>query len=458
MPPLPVAPLQRPADSQPLTRDVRSAGGSPALDLFSPPVVLGIGFLLLFGIGVVDAYLFDDRERLRGEFLFYRGISLKPLVYLALSYGCFVLGYRLTPAGVIRHLRSSPRQWVPSRVSILTTVSFLFTFTVLVLYTIQVGYGRYEGRGGEALTNLINLGELSMIPYVFSLVRYAHHRSGEPGPSMSQWDRIFLWGVMFPAHLLLSIVIQTRSRVVTVALLALAAHHYGRRPLRLRTFVAAGVLLLVIVVPVLDRFRALPNPRLPEASTYGLFAWQSVAGRASGVESFTIIYENLDRVPRPDPLHWSLVMGLVPRFLWPGKPLSTFTERLTFWAVGLRDTAWVGATLPGEILLHLGHAGGLAFMVLIGIIWRILKETTRPGERSAWTALYVVALPTLLTVETGFVGPYSGLTRMLTVSVLLLFVSTAPAGRRPVWGSRGRMRTPVQLPSAPFRKAAASAR
>ena len=458
MQPRPVAHLQRSADSPPLARDVRSAGGAPAFDVFSPPVLLGVVFLLLFGIGVIDVYLFDYRDRLRSQFLLFRGVSLEPLMYIVLSYGCFVLGYWWKPTGVIRHLRSSPRQWVPFRVSILTTVSFLFTFTVLVQYTIQVGYGRYQGQGGEALANLSNLGELSMIPYVFSLVRYAHHRSGEPGSRMSLWDRIFLWGVMFPAQLLLSIVIETRSRVVIVALLVVVAHHYGHRPLRLRAFIAVGVFLLVVVVPILDRFRAVPSTQVLLAPSYNLMAWRSVAGRTSSVETFTIIYENLEETPRPDPLHWSFVMGLIPRFVWPGKPLSTFTERLTLWAVGMRNVSWVGATLPGELLMHLGHAGGLAFMALLGIIWRILKEFARPGERSAWTALYVVALPTLLTVEVGFVASYATLTRMLAVGVLLFWVSTAPAGRRSVLGSRRQMTRPVQVPSAPFRKIATSTR
>ena len=356
--------LRRSANGPPLALDPRTAPAekAPGIDVFSPPVIFGATFFVLFGVGIVDTVLFDERIRLRGYFVFFNGLSLPPLLYLVLSYGCFAMGYSMKRvAVVIRRVRPSPRRWVPGRASIVTTLSFTATFVLLVAYTRQVGYGRYVGEGGGgALGSLSLLGEMSMVPYVFSLVRDACRRSGNPGSYMSPWDRFFLWGVMLPAQLLLSILIGNRLRAVGVAVLAMAAHHYGHRRLRLRTFVLAGFTLLFVVTPVLEYLRpqqvvwTLPG----ESTSYAAQSWQSIAGRTSSVETFIAIFDDLESAPEPGPAYWVLTTGLVPRFLWPTKPESNFAQRLTFWATGEREFDWVGPTLPGELLMLFGYGGG----------------------------------------------------------------------------------------------------
>ncbi|MBI4887719.1 MAG: hypothetical protein HY824_11550 [Acidobacteria bacterium] len=401
------------------------------IDWFSPPIMMGTTYLLLFGIGIIDAEFFDDRTRLRAMLLYYRGLSLAPILYLAASLASFMVGYYLTPVGPItRRLRPLQREWVPHRASVVGTLFFLATFGVLGLYTITVGYGRYEGSGNEALSNLSLLGELSMIPCVFSLVRYMQYRAKVPGVQMSRWDLRFLWGVMLPLQLAISIFIGVRSRAVLVVLTVVSAYHYLYKPIRPRSFGILGAVLLFVAMPLLEYLR--PDAMLlpGESGSYAVRAWQSVAGRTSSIETFTVIYENLDRVPEPDPIYWALTSGLIPRFLWPSKPIANFSERLTFWAVGQRELAWMGPTLPGELLILLGHAGALLFMLALGALWRVLKEISRIGEPGAWIALYLVILRTLQTVEIGFVIPYSTLTRFLAVTILLLLITTAPVGRR----------------------------
>jgi Putative O-antigen polymerase len=409
---------------------------------------MGVVFLMLFGLGAIDAYVADETGRLRSQFMFYHGVSLVVVGYLACSFTSFAFGYWLPPAvTVIRHFRPAPRFWVPLRVTAVTTVSFALTFALLVAYTVQVGYGRYEGQGNDELTNLSLLGEMSMIPYAFGLLRDAQRRSGKGRGYMSGWDRTFLWGFMFPGQLVLSIVIGTRSRVVAVLLMAMAAHNYGASRWRYRTLIAVSAFLLAVVVPVLGLLRANDSSYNPQA------VWDSLAGRTSAVETFAVIYENLDSTPEPDPLYWTVMTGLVPRFLWPSKPQSDASERLTYWAVGVR-TSWAGATLPGDFLRHFGYAGGLAGMLVLGLAWRTLVEIARVAEGNAWTALYLVALPTLLTVESGFVLPYSVLIRFVAVTVLMLLASTAPAKR--VLMTRPSVLKPRETLPVPIARAQAS--
>jgi hypothetical protein len=398
------------------------------LDVFSPPIVLGGTYLLLFGVGIADVELFDSRTRLRSTILYFGGLSTSSLLYLILTYVFFLVGYYLSPAGAIaRHIRPGPREWLPNRASVVTTIFFLVTFGILVLYTVTVGYGRFEGSGNETLANLSLLGELSLIPLGFSLVRYGRVRAGQPGAQMSRWDRFFLWGVMLPAQVLLSVIVGMRTRALVVALMPVATYHYTCRRLAMRTFAVIGAVLVFVVVPVLGELRPHPDSIiLPEESaSYSVRAWESVAGRTSAVETYTIIYENRERVPEPDPIHWALLTGLVPRFLWPTKPQYTFNERLTLWAVGGRGLDWMGPTLPGELIMLLGYVGTLAFMALLGGIWRFLREVCLAEHGGVWLALYIVIIRALLTVEVGFILPYATLTRYLIVTALLVLATTA---------------------------------
>ncbi len=405
------------------------------IDLLSPPLMMAGGYLLLFGVGILDILYFDDRSRLRMTILFYRGLSWEANVYLALTYVFFVVGYYLTPAGAItRSLKPAQRQWLPQRTTLVTTTFFLATFAVLMLYTLQIGYGRYGGGGGETFANLVLLGELSFIPYAFSLVRYVQAKASVAQVAMSQFDRFFLWWVMLPAQLGFSIFIGIRSRAVVVVLMALTAFHYGYKRLELKWFAILGIAILFLAVPLLERLRLDPRAQLllpQESSSFSVRAWQSIAGRTSAIETFTVIYENTAIVPEPDPIHWALITGLVPRFLWPGKPVYTFNERLTLWAVGVRDLSWMGPTLPGELLLMLGSAGALAFMGFLGALWRVIKDICRVDEKGGvWIVLYVVLIRAVMTIEVGFVIPYATLLRYLLATVLLILVTTVPIRER----------------------------
>jgi hypothetical protein len=65
-----------------------------------------------------------------------------------------------------------------------------------------------------------------------------------------------------------------------------------------------------------------------------------------------------------------------------------------------------------------------------------------------WTALYVVLIRGLLTVEVGFILPYATMTRYFVVTILLLLVTTARV-RQPATQIR-----PTAAGAWPLRRAA----
>ena len=147
----------------------------PRFDLLSPPVLMGMSYIGLFAMSVIDIVTTTDgRFRLRNEFRLYSGLSIPALLYLVGGYLLFVSGYYVRAGKLIVKLfpiRSGHLR--PSRIPILTVALFCFTFTILVVYTYVVGYGRRvvtsDSGTGSFLDNLVLLGEMSLIPSPWAL-------------------------------------------------------------------------------------------------------------------------------------------------------------------------------------------------------------------------------------------------------------------------------------------------
>jgi len=74
-------------------------------DVLSPPVLLGVTYLALFGMGALDILMVTDgRLRLRNSFPLYTGISVPALIYLAAGYALFVVGYYVKAGKLIAGL------------------------------------------------------------------------------------------------------------------------------------------------------------------------------------------------------------------------------------------------------------------------------------------------------------------------------------------------------------------
>ncbi len=81
------------------------------LDILAPPFLLCAVFLLLFGVGIVDSFVQAEGERLRNQLIFYRGLSLGPVLYVIAACACFVAGYSLAPVAKLRPTRApSPHE------------------------------------------------------------------------------------------------------------------------------------------------------------------------------------------------------------------------------------------------------------------------------------------------------------------------------------------------------------
>jgi uncharacterized protein YjeT (DUF2065 family) len=413
---------------------------APRIDWMSPPVLLGAAYLFGFGLEAIDMAIqvatpSTSGYRLRWMFEFDTGLSLAALLYLAAGYALFVLGYRNRFVSDVASRRPRPpRPPVPWVTSVLTTGMFIVTFGTLVVYTLRVGYGRYavpDGSAPSGLENLSLLGELSMLPFALGMYRLAlWYRTAGASP-MSRFDRVFTWAVMLPLQLGIGVTIGLRSRVLAILLIAAGALHYGYRRLTSGQILSIVAFCLVLVLPGLSLLRTpAESRREPEPS----LLWENVMERSSSLESFTVTFAKLDQAPVPDPLWLTIASGLVPRAIWPSKPMISTGEEFSEWVSGRRNAGFF-PPLPAELLMHFGYLGGLAAMFVLGALWKLLfgwATASASETRTAHTAmtgfLYVAAMPTFLSLDAGFVSPYSVLIRFLIVGVLMLSVCRRPSG------------------------------
>lgn len=419
------------------------AAAKQRFDVLSPPVLMGATYVALFAMSAIDIItVTDGRLRLRSEFRLYQGLSIPALLYLAGGYLLFVLGYYVKAGKLIARLspiRSGHLR--ASRIPILTVVSFCFTFTILVAYTYLVGYGRRgavsDAGSGGFLDSLVLLGEMSMIPlslgfyYYWMARKYTRDRAtapgGDPGrPRVSKAFSFFVWKVMLPLQIAVGIWTGTRSRVIEVCLITLSAYHYTYRRLTFLRLAACG-LLLITSVPVLGVIRDNMFGETRSESRLSLEGvWDSFMERSSALEGFMIAYENRDSTPPTDSIWLTLAGGAIPRFLWPNKPGSTFGHEFSVWITGIKTAEGYTPALPGELMLSFGSVGGLLAMFGLGLLWRVLYETTiGAGFGTGSAFIYFSILPSLTAVETGFVLQYGLVLRFLLVGLLIYWLASA---------------------------------
>ncbi len=149
-----------------------------------------------------------------------------------------------------------------------------------------------------------------------------------------------------------------------------------------------------------------------------LLLMQTVVGRFYGTDSFAIV---LDSVRAGHPLLMGASLSdlwtwYIPRWLWPGKPLSyslTFGEDFMSGAEGAGDV-YYSPSLPGELYLNFGAVGlplgGFGVGLFLRVISRTLVES--PAAPLSSLIIYSVIAPLAASLSGG------------PISVILEFIMT----------------------------------
>jgi hypothetical protein len=146
-----------------------------------------------------------------------------------------------------------------------------------------------------------------------------------------------------------------------------------------------------------------------------LGGWETVAGRAALLDLFTdVVRQTPDVVP-----HWngdtyvSLVGGLVPRFLWPDKPMKVLG-----WAFGQRYgylapydfTTTINMPYLIEFYANFGEIGVYLGMLLVGFIYCVVERIANvPRQGVLRSVVGMGLLMPLINIESDFSLVFGGL-------------------------------------------------
>jgi hypothetical protein len=410
--------------------------------------LVSIAYLFAFALPGLTLYLGTAIYQTDGTFAYIRSLSVADVVrgqvaalvgYVALVAGYyFPLGPGL--ASVVPRMR---REW--SHEAVLVTAIVMIPLGWSIIIAGQLGL--IPSRAGSGL--LSTIGSSANFGIALLALGYQRYRS---------LPALVLIALLLPPTMIFGFF--TGSKLIFLMPLAMVviASIAVTRQLRLWWF-AGALAALVLLYPVSETYRAYKNPlrltalevltnphhavglisRFVDTAKPGEYLVSGVehtAGRLDmlGIES--VIVRDAGRTV-PFQHGWSLgyvVIGYVPRLLWPDKPVITIGQWVTdHFGGGPEVTSNTGPSWVGEFYFNFGWWGVIVGMGLLGIWFRFLQEWLL-GPDAAIPALLagVVSIFAIApSVETGVVTPINsvvlGIMPIAFAHLALRSVTRAPA-------------------------------
>jgi hypothetical protein len=219
--------------------------------------------------------------------------------------------------------------------------------------------------------------------------------------------------------------------VFTIAALRLSRLSPWRRPGRVA--VGSLALLAVAIVGFIGaanvKSEAATNSGLSSAGTelFGLDeALPTIANRLDLRPALQTAVDLRDDPSAADAVSWTFqLQALVPRALWPNKPIIDYGQRVTAEIYGARNSRSSSTvTTIGDTLINFGAAGVVVAAVLLGALLRVLERLARYGRGPVGLALAASVAVFVVGQEAPLILSIAGLIRNLLVSWLLWRLAT----------------------------------
>jgi hypothetical protein len=355
------------------------------LDIFETIHVIGFLYFIFFGVGAI--WLLQDPVAVAYDIYIVPYVP-KAVLYCLLGYLALLCGY-LGPwfRGTVR------ARWeeIPKGVLFILIPGFL-GFLGSIAEAIW-SRSRWLGVSSPAIfSSLAQLAPLFMFAWALSWLLIFSGRA-------TRGQTYLTLGIFVPATLTVGLAsLSDKSLAMTLMGVPVIALWYARRKIPWKTLLLMFMVLVFIVFPFYNTFRAL-DPRIAGgarvALTYEIAsAWdydeyleQSVGTakrRMAMINSVAVVLRDVGRwVPYAygETLFTPALTFFIPRILWPDKPYFTmgreFAETFRVVAILDRDTR-VAVTVPGELYWNFDLPGILLGMALWGAVLRFLYR--RYGE------------------------------------------------------------------------------
>lgn len=217
-----------------------------------------------------------------------------------------------------------------------------------------------------------------------------------------------------------------KGGIILTLLIPLVAYHYLRRLSRLQLL--AGVLLILLTFPVVNRYRTLAsisgNPLeatvgirqsftlfyegmadvLDPQESFSEFAGAAVQMVGGRLSHLNILATVIKQMPEAVEFQYGktflvVVNSFVPRFLWPGRPVGMFTNDLAR-QFGFNPFDFVTVTnfsVVEELYINFHVFGVIAGMLVLGIVLRSAYDYLMVAERltplRVFLYTFVIQLP-----------------------------------------------------------------
>lgn len=239
----------------------------------------------------------------------------------------------------------------------------------------------------------------------------------------------------------------SKSALLLPVMAFLIIRHYCYRRIKWRTVAAlSGVVLLVFAAGYAYRSTGAQSSEFKEGVTSyyqnPAALLDTFVGRFYGTDSFAIA---LDAVRKGHPLLMGrsfidLFTWYIPRWLWPGKPVSfaiRFGQEFMFNSPGAGEVFY-SPSLPGELYLDFGLLGLPIGGILVGWLLRYISRRTIETQprKIEGIVLYAAVAPLASALAE---GPTSGVIELVLTRVILYVILLWMAGV--VWTPVLRSRT-----------------
>lgn len=264
--------------------------------------------------------------------------------------------------------------------------------------------------------------------------------------------------VLFAAEITYGALAGGKGEYITAVFAMAIPFTAARRRIPKGILAAAAVIFLVIVIPFTRSYRdnahdgsATLTPRKATTAAPGIFRQVTAATSVSVLsQSLTylalrvqeidgpaiIVQRTPSQIPYASPalLAEGPLTGMIPRALWPGKPILAAGNEFSQQYYGLGSGTYSSITPTGDLYRHGGWIPEIAGMFVLGCLIRILDDMLDVRNPHA-IFLVILLLPVLAEAETDWITMLADIPALvltwLVATALTFAMKSQCAGQRP---------------------------
>lgn len=426
------------------------------VDIFEPPVLLGLFFFIGFPLAAVMAFGFGQEFDAGQSFDWFPGA----LLVAALGLCAWYLGYYLGPGAILaRALPSLPRRWDDRRAAFMVGGFSAAGWAAQLLAIARGGYlhGFRTQVSLQLSTTVAWVGEFALVALACASVQYFER--ARQGRSSAAWRAAFFG--LFALELAYTVPTGSRQSLLMTLAIPLIGAYYVLGRVRWSVFVVLGLAVVLLVFPIENAYRMAVSESvdinrvhpsfasvqtLRRATVVALSQLGNLSGTAYAVMSVRTVIERLNMVGivsaivRWTPGVWPFDFGrsfqafvtslAPPRFIL-NKPISEvggveFAHRYRL-IRPVDSITSVGPTRLGELYQNFWLGGVLAGMWAEGALSRVGYEYFIGRMRPSPSGVVLFIFFVLTFVQFNAFADYALMLKLF--AVLILVMLWAGAGR-----------------------------